>query len=154
MDVLIGEAGRRVVAAEELDLAMPVAGLFEQFARGARERVLTVHVQQSRGDLGQGLTHRWAELLHEQDVVRGEERQDRGGAEMVDHLVRRMTGPSLDVQPEDGALERGSAARGLRAVRHGRSDSADGDDALRPSAAVGLRSADELPEERVRPGGP
>ena len=42
------EPGRRVVAAEELDRRVPVAGLLEQLARGARERVLAVDVEHAR----------------------------------------------------------------------------------------------------------
>ena len=71
---------RRVVAAEELDRVVPVAGLLEQLARGARERVLAVHVEQAGRDLRQHLPHGRAELAHEQDVAGGRERQDRGGA--------------------------------------------------------------------------
>ena len=145
----IGRAGRGVVAAEELDRGVPVARFLLQFACCRRERILTVDIEDPGGDLREHLPHGRTELLHQQHPIVGQQREHRGGVVEPDDLPRLEAGPSLDVDPDERTLVVDAARPGLR---HG---SAGGRQlALRLLAAIDLGGADEIAEQRMRPGGP
>src|SRR5919198_1905740 len=106
MDVLVHETGRGVAPPEELDRLVAVAGLLEELARGARQRVLALHVEHPRGDLAQRAADRGAPLLHQDRLVLWRQGEHAGRARMADQVPRVIGSLDLDLlDPEQPSLE-------------------------------------------------
>jgi hypothetical protein len=104
VDPLVGESGRRVDRGQRLDAERPMAGLLEQLAGRAVDGVLAWLVEDPRGDLEQGLPHRFADLPDQENVAGRGKRDDRARARVMDDLS--LAGrPRLDLDRDEVALE-------------------------------------------------